>query len=360
VTEKTPETAAVRASIELELDPAEAFQIVTEELSTALARMGIDLELRQGGSARQGDVEIGRVTTWQPGERLTLEWRATTWEPEVLTDVALAFERVDARTRVSFEQRGWGTDVGGPREVAGWFAGEVGASLLRATAPHAFGEWITDRRARRPSGEQAREVYREPLFHRPNFAVLLDLLALEPADLLLEVGCGGGAFLHDALESGCRAAAIDHSPDMVRVAREVNAQAIAEGRLEIIEASAHKLPFPDEMFTCATMTGVLGFLADPVAVFAQIRRVLADGGRLVVLGSDPAWRGTPAAPEPIASRLRFYDDDQLAQLAHDAAFSDVRVVRRDLEEHARAAGVPDEYVSLFEGTAPFLVARKPA
>jgi ubiquinone/menaquinone biosynthesis C-methylase UbiE len=177
--------------------------------------------------------------------------------------------------------------------------------------------------------------------------------------VLLEVGCGGGAFLHDALESGCRAAAVDHSSDMVRLARETNADAIAEGRLEILEASADRLPFPDEMFTAATMTGVLGFLPDPVAAFAEIRRVLVDGGRLVLLGSDPAWRGTAAAPEPMASRLRFYEDEDLVRFAHDAALTDARVVRRTLEDAAREAGVPDEYVELFEDEAPFLVARKP-
>jgi hypothetical protein len=61
----------------------------------------------------------------------------------------------------------------------------------------------------------------------------------------------------------------------------------------------------------------------------------------------------------MASRLRFYEDDDLVRLAHDAALTDVRVERRDLEEPAREAGVPDEYLSLFEAEAPFLVARKP-
>jgi ubiquinone/menaquinone biosynthesis C-methylase UbiE len=147
---------------------------------------------------------------------------------------------------------------------------------------------------------------------------------------------------------------------MVALACATNAQAVAGGRLEILEASADRLPFPDEMFTAATMTGVLGFLPDPVAALAEIRRVLVDGGRVALLGTDPQWRGTPAAPEPMASRLRFYEDDDLVRFAHDAALTDARVVRRSLEEPAREAGVPEEYVELFSGEAPFLVARKPA
>lgn len=63
-----------------------------------------------------------------------------------------------------------------------------------------------------------------------------------------------------------------------------------------------------------------GSLPDPVAALRELWRVLGERGRLVVLGSDPSMRGTPAAPEPMASRLRFYEDDELQQLAEEAGF----------------------------------------
>jgi len=349
----------ITVAVEVALDPAEALAIVADELPAALARRGIDLELRAGGIAREGDSEIGRVVVWEPEREIVLEWRPAPWEPDDATSVAITVEPTSTGTKIAIEQRGFGGTLGSWAEIAGWFARELGASLLEATSPLALGEWLTDRRARRPSGDQARATYADPLFHRPNFQILLELLALQPEDVLLEVGCGGGAFLEEALASGCRAAAIDHSAEMVALAREKNAQAVAEGRLEVIEADAQRLPFPDDMFTCATMTGVLGFLPDPVATFAEIRRVLADGGRLVVLGSDPASKGTLASPEPMASRLRFYEDDELVRLTQDAAFTDARIERRSLEEAAEEVGIPDEYLPRFAGDAPFLVARKP-
>ena len=101
---------------------------------------------------------------------------------------------------------------------------------------------------------------------------------------------------------------------MVRLAREVNEEAVAAGRLEVVQASADDLPFEDDRFTAAAMTGVLGFLPDSVAALREIRRTLAPGGRLAVLGSDPELRGTPGAPEPMASRLRFYDTEELRRL----------------------------------------------
>jgi SAM-dependent methyltransferase len=238
--------------------------------------------------------------------------------------------------------------------VAGEGSSAIPASL-QAGSP---AKWLTDRRARRPSGAQARAVYRDPLYHYPNFRVLLAELALTAGDYLIEIGCGGGALLKEALLSGCRAAAIDHSPEMVRLAQEVNHEAVAEGRLLIQQARADHLPFPAATFSCAVMTGVLGFLPDPGAALREIRRVLGKGGRIVVMGNDPNLRGTLAAPEPMASRLRFYEDDELRQLALEAGFDRATVVRRDLEPHARMVGIPEEHIALFAGAgAPFLLAR---
>jgi len=335
-----------------------AFDALIDQLADALAHVGLHFEPGAGGRVAEGPVDVGRIVEWVAGERLSLEWRPAPWSPDDVTTVDLRVEAVEGGTRITLEHRGWGRLLGGSDELAGWFAGEVVAPLLRATAPAAYGDWLTDRRARRPSGAQAREVYRDPLYHYPAFRVVLDELALTSADHMLEVGCGGGAMLKRALESGCRAAAVDHSPDMVRLATSVNADAVAAGRLAVHEAPAHALPFPDATFTCAAMVGVLGFLPDPIAAFAEIRRVLARGGRFVGLGSSPRLRGTPAAPEPMASRLRFYEPAELESLARQAGFDDVKVVRRDLEAFAREAGVPEEHLPLFAGGDGFLLARK--
>lgn len=351
--------STIRATMAFALEPAAAFEVVLEDLALALDRSAIRFEPKPDGRVRERETDVGIVTQWRPAERVVLEWRAADWDPGDVTQVELRFERVDGGTRVTLEHHGWGRAIDDPAELAGWFADAVAAPLLRAAAPAAFGDWLTDRLARRPSGARSRGIYRDPLYHYPNFAVILAELALTADDYLLEVGCGGGALLKKALASGCRAAAVDHSPDMVRLARQENADAIASGRLDVLEANAHSLPFPDGTFTCAAMTGVLGFLQQPVVALSEMRRVLAGGGRVVILGSDPELRGSPAAPEPMASRLRFYDDDALAALGQQAGFDHVEVVRRDLEPFAREAGVPEEHLGLFAGpTTRFLLGRK--
>jgi SAM-dependent methyltransferase len=354
-------TTALSVSMDIPLAPDEAFALLVQELTTALSQAGMTFEPGENGRMIQADFEVGRVVAWNPGELVRIEWRPASWKPDVLTEVQLKLELLgNGATRATLEQLGWGSLIETPDELAGWFSSQVVTPLLYAASPVGGGIWLTDRRARRPSGAQSRAIYRDPLYHYPNFYVLLELLSLSPDDYLVEVGCGGGAFLNMALQSGCRAAAIDHSLEMVQLAREVNQEAVRAGRLDVQLAGATELPFPDGAFTAAVMTGVLGFLAEPVAALAELQRVLSPGGRLAVLGSDIRLRGTPAAPEPMASYLHFYSDDEFGQLALDAGFESVEVVRRDLEPFARLAGVPEEAVPLFAGEqgTPFLVARK--
>src|SRR5579863_2178207 len=257
-------------SMDIALASTEAFNVFIDELAIALAQEGMSLEAGPNGRVTEGELEVGRVDAWEPGELIRLQWLLIGWPDEEMTDIEVRFELIDGGTRVTLEHRGWGGQIGDKNELVGWFTSAVAAPFLQATTPVGFGNWLTDRRARRPSGAQARAVYRDPLYHYPNFHVILAELALTPNDYLLEVGCGGGALLQEALKSGCRAAAVDHSSEMVRLAQEVNHDAVAEGRLVVQQASADHLPFSDATFTCAVMTGILGFLPDPVSALREI------------------------------------------------------------------------------------------
>jgi ubiquinone/menaquinone biosynthesis C-methylase UbiE len=182
-----------------------------------------------------------------------------------------------------------------------------------------FDDWLTDRVARRPSGSRAREVYGFENVHDFARRAILDALALGPGDRLLELGSGGGLLLRDALASAATATGIDHSEDMIALARER-----APGA-EVLLASAESLPFADESFTALAMSVVFFFLDDPVGVLLECHRVLRAEGRLAVYTTGPELRGTPAAPEPLASQGRFYTDAELAELARLAHFREIAV-----------------------------------
>jgi SAM-dependent methyltransferase len=190
-------------------------------------------------------------------------------------------------------------------------------------AEAAFDGWLTDRVARRPTGARARAVYGAETVHDFARVAILGALALGTGDRLLEVGCGGGLLLRDALARGAEATGIDHSEDMVKLARER-----APGA-EVLLAEAERLPFADESFTAVAMSVVFFFFERPGVVLAEAKRVLGPAGRLAIYTTGPELRGTPAAPEPMASLGQFHSDEELAALAGAAGFAEVTVQNRD-------------------------------
>jgi SAM-dependent methyltransferase len=183
----------------------------------------------------------------------------------------------------------------------------------------AFEDWLTDRVARRPQGARARAVYGADDVHQFARKAILDALALEPDDRLLEIGCGGGLLLREALRRGAAATGIDHSDEMVALSRE------RAPRAEVVAGRAEELPFPDESFSAVAMSIVLIFLPEPVTVMRECRRVLMPGGRIAIYTTSPDLRGTRAAPEPLASHSHFYADDELAELARRAGFEEIAI-----------------------------------
>ena len=199
----------------------------------------------------------------------------------------------------------------GDEDVAAWESSGLGDD--------GFDDWLTDRVARRPTGSRAREVYGGEDVHDFARRAILDALSLGPGDRLLDVGCGGGLLLRDAMATGAEATGLDHSPEMVALARDR-----APGATVVL-GKAEELPFADGVLSAVSMSVVFFFLDDPVRVLRECRRVLRDGGRLAVYTTSQELRGTGAAPEPIASRGHFYTDDELAALAEQAGFRDAHV-----------------------------------
>lgn len=187
----------------------------------------------------------------------------------------------------------------------------------------AFEDWLTDRVARRPAGTRARSVYGEASVHDFARRAILGALGLRPEDRLLEIGCGGGLLLREATGSGADVTGLDHSEAMVELARENAPEA------RVVLGRAEELPWSDGAFTAIAMSVVFMFLPDPGRVLVQCRRVLSPRGRLAIVTTAPELRGTPAAPEPLASHCHFYSDAELADLLRSARFTEVAVVNDD-------------------------------
>lgn len=97
---------------------------------------------------------------------------------------------------------------------------------------------------------------------------------------VVDVGCGGGRAVAELAERGARAIGVDHDPEMIAVA--VRRWPAGEFRV----GDACELPLATGSMAGYRADKVLHTLADPVRAVAEARRVLAPGGRAVLLGQD--------------------------------------------------------------------------
>ncbi len=183
-----------------------------------------------------------------------------------------------------------------------------------------------DDSARFPRGPLAREGYGGPAGappgHEEVFNRLLARVGLVAGERVLDVGCGGGRLLERLVHEGAAAVAgIDHSPDVLGFARQRKPRCPRQGLARFVLGEADAMPFLDEEFTLVVSSNAFFFFDTPLAVLAEIYRVLVPGGRLAIAtvpGPEPpdnVW--TPA--------MRVYADEELAALHRRAGFVDVTI-----------------------------------
>jgi demethylmenaquinone methyltransferase/2-methoxy-6-polyprenyl-1,4-benzoquinol methylase len=95
---------------------------------------------------------------------------------------------------------------------------------------------------------------------------------------VLDVATGTGLVAERLLARGHRVTGLDQSADMLAEARRRFG-----GRVELVEASATALPFPDGSFDHLTFTYLLRYVDDPGATLAELARVVRPGGTVANL-----------------------------------------------------------------------------
>lgn len=343
----------------------EAFELFFQDFPRRIARKGVKFEPEEGRDINENGVSFGKVLEFKPPDYAIFEWNtAASWNNGAPATFKVAFVDDPERDRltVTISSENWGSSIfhEGNSQLE-WYADQVASAFMSSIAPSKFNNWYTDTNARAPSGRTARETYRDPLYHWPNFRAILHMLSLQQNDYLLEVACGGGAFLRESLKSGCRAAAIDHSPEMVETATRQNAKAIEDGRLAIYLGDAHQLPFEDSTFSAAVCTGAFGFFENPDKFMSEVFRVLKNGGRFILFTGSKELKGTEADPEPISSMVHYYEDQELLDLAVKNGFNRARVESPDMEKYAEESGIPESDMHIFRlpgGGGQLLFAKK--
>lgn len=190
---------------------------------------------------------------------------------------------------------------------------------------------LTELTITRPSGPLGRMLYRDATsMHGEYWRIFHERLTLTREHHLLDVGCGGGTFLSQVLETVDRAAGLDHSPDMVELTKQNNARAVTEGRLDVRLGDAAGLPWDDATFDAVSNLAAFFAAPEPKAVLREAARVLKPGGRFVVV--------TMAAPAAdghggrlmrwLMPQAKLYRDEELATMLEDAGFGQVEAYSR--------------------------------
>ena len=107
-----------------------------------------------------------------------------------------------------------------------------------------------------------------------------ELLQIEPGSRVVDVGCGAGTAVAELAALGADAAGIDAAAEAVAYARELH----PDCRFEV--GDAQQLPYPDQSLDGYRAEKLYHALEDPDKACAEARRVLAPGGRIVLVGQD--------------------------------------------------------------------------
>jgi SAM-dependent methyltransferase len=185
------------------------------------------------------------------------------------------------------------------------------------------------RPSRRPSGWLGEIVARLMAFEtaRAN-RIAVELLAVQPGEVVLEVGCGHGRTLARIAEAPCDyLAGIDPSEVMVRLARRRMQRWIAAGRADVSLASSAKIPHSDGRFDAALAVHIVYFWNEPLADLREIRRVLKPGGR-VLLGYRP--RDEQLLAELPAAVYALRSVEEIEELLGESGFAEIRSAERSI------------------------------
>lgn len=143
-------------------------------------------------------------------------------------------------------------------------------------------------------------------------------LGLTSDDRLLDIGCGLGDALRSARRTGAAVAGIDPSPAMVERA----AEAVPGATVKV--GSAEDIPFPNDDFTAAIAVATLHHWADSKRGFDEIARVLAPGGRLLIVEKKVGPKGGHGLDEAGANSVAA----ELVQRGFQAEIGDMTVGRK--------------------------------
>jgi trans-aconitate methyltransferase len=134
----------------------------------------------------------------------------------------------------------------------------------------------------------------------------VELLDVQPDDVVLEIGCGGGvavALICDRLADG-HILAIDRSPTMIERAQRRNSGCVAAGRASFRVAPLESAELDEAAFSTIFAINVnLFWVRDPGAELAVLARSLLPDGKLFRFYEPPTVAQVEQTVETLSAAL---------------------------------------------------------
>ncbi len=215
--------------------------------------------------------------------------------------------------------------------------GEVPEILAQLLADHADSpEFVADRAGRDVLMRRRREHSRayfdrvaasfgeQILPGRTWEGLARGLLRLAPRARYADLGVGDGLLTLMLAEVADSVTAVDLSAEMLS---QLRARARRRGidNVETVEGEIEDLPLPDAGFDVVVLSQALHHADTPLRALTEAHRVLAPGGRLLVL--DLLAHGEEWVREKLQDRHLGFTEDDLAALIAEAGFAEVSVER---------------------------------
>ncbi len=210
--------------------------------------------------------------------------------------------------------------------AAGVVSGEIDTVSDAEDPIH--GRQIADQFSRQAAGFAA-----NPQLHADDVVELIvSAAALNPGDAAIDLACGPGSVACGLANHAARVVGLDATPAMLQQARALAGQRNA-ANIEWREGSIYAAPFPDGSFDAVTCRFAFHHFEDPPRAFAEMVRLAAPGGRIVlcdgVVSDDPekalAFNQMERLRDP--STVEFRRQDYLCRLFVEAGLGepDVRM-----------------------------------
>jgi len=156
-------------------------------------------------------------------------------------------------------------------------------------------------------------------------------ISVQPQFTILDIGCGGGRTVSKlaALATQGKIYGVDYSGDSISVSQKINTAFIAEGRVEIQQASVSQLPFTDNTFDLITAVETHFWWPNLADDLREVFRVTRPGGQLAIIAE--VYKGASALASRLVEKsapqtgIRMLTPDEHRDLLATAGYTDIQL-----------------------------------